>query len=49
VLIVEQNARLALNHANYAYVLEVGKLVMEGPAKELAANDAIAARYLGGH
>jgi branched-chain amino acid transport system ATP-binding protein len=49
VLIVEQNARLALNHANYAYVLEVGKLVMEGPAKELAANDAVAARYLGGH
>lgn len=49
VLIVEQNARLALAQSTHAYVLELGRTVMSGPAAEIAADPSIAARYLGGH
>ena len=48
ILLVEQNARLALGVADYAYVLERGKLVLEGPSKELAADPRVQAAYLGG-
>lgn len=47
VLLVEQNAKKALSIADRAYVLETGKVVMSGPAKELMTNDAIKAAYLG--
>ena len=47
MLIVEQNANLALEIANHAYVLEVGRVVLSGPAEEVAANDSIRAAYLG--
>jgi len=49
ILLVEQNAHMALGVANRAYVLEVGKVVLEGPAKELAKNDQIRKAYLGIH
>jgi len=48
VLLVEQNARKALQIADYAYVMETGKIVLEGPAKEVAANPSVMAAYLGG-
>jgi branched-chain amino acid transport system ATP-binding protein len=47
ILLVEQNARLALRLANRAYVLETGQIQAHGPARELAASDAIAKAYLG--
>ena len=47
VLLVEQNARKALNIADRAYVLETGKIVMEGKAQELMHDDAIRKAYLG--
>lgn len=47
VLLVEQNAHMALTIAHEASVLEVGKVVMQGPAKELAASDAVRKAYLG--
>jgi branched-chain amino acid transport system ATP-binding protein len=49
VLLVEQNARQALAIADYAYVLETGKVALHGPAKELARDARVAAAYLGGH
>ena len=49
ILLVEQNARMALKIANRAYVLEVGKIIMEGPAAELAASDEVRKAYLGVH
>ena len=48
VLLVEQNARKALQIADYAYVMETGKIVMEGPATEVAGNPDVMAAYLGG-
>lgn len=48
ILLVEQNANMALSIADRAYVLETGKIVMEGDAKELMGNDAIRKAYLGG-
>jgi branched-chain amino acid transport system ATP-binding protein len=48
ILLVEQNARAALQVADYGYVLETGELALEGPAAELAANPRIAETYLGG-
>ena len=48
VLLVEQNSRMALRLAEYAYVLESGKLVLEGPALELMNNDYVRRAYLGG-
>ena len=47
VLLVEQNAHMALSIANRAYVLETGKIVLEGNSKELLANDSIRSAYLG--
>ena len=47
ILIVEQNLLQALSVANRAYVLETGKLVMQGPAKELMENPDIQRAYLG--
>ncbi len=49
ILLVEQNAHMALGVANRAYVLEVGQIVLNGPAKELAKNDQIRKAYLGIH
>ncbi|MEP7201205.1 MAG: ABC transporter ATP-binding protein [Ilumatobacteraceae bacterium] len=47
VLLVEQNALVALNIANHAYVLETGLITLEGPANELANNDEVRKAYLG--
>jgi branched-chain amino acid transport system ATP-binding protein len=47
VLLVEQNATLALEAASRAYVLEVGRVALEGPADDLRANEAIRRSYLG--
>ncbi len=49
ILLVEQNAHMALNVAHFAYVLEVGKIVMAQDAKVLAASDEVRKAYLGGH
>jgi branched-chain amino acid transport system ATP-binding protein len=46
-LLIEQNARAALQVADYAYVLEMGEAVMDGPAAALAANPQIIESYLG--
>jgi branched-chain amino acid transport system ATP-binding protein len=48
VLLIEQNARLALGLCSRAYVLETGRIVLEGPADEVAASPRVAAAYLGG-
>ena len=48
VLVVEQNAKMALNIANRAYVLETGQVVMSGDAKELSNNEQVRKAYLGG-
>ena len=48
VLLVEQNALAALSVAHYAYVLEVGRVVMEGPGKELLSDPKVREAYLGG-
>ena len=48
ILLVEQNARMALSVADYAYVLETGKVVLEGPAAELAKSEDVQNAYLGG-
>lgn len=48
VLIVEQNAYLALQNSNYGYVLETGELIIEGDAKELIQNEEVKKAYLGG-
>ncbi len=47
ILLVEQNAHMALEVANYAYVLEVGKIVMSDDAKTLAKSDEVRKAYLG--
>ena len=47
VLLVEQNAKKALSIANRAYVLETGKIVLSGDAKELMNNDQVKKAYLG--
>ena len=47
VVLVEQNAELALELADHAYVLETGNLALEGPANELHDNDHVRAAYLG--
>lgn len=48
VLLVEQNAKMALSIADRAYVLETGKVVLNGTGKELAASSEIQKAYLGG-
>ena len=47
VVLVEQNAELALELADYAYVLKTGNMALEGPAKELHDNEHVRAAYLG--
>ena len=47
ILLVEQNAHAALGHSDRAYVLETGRIVMEGPSKDLAADPRIKEAYLG--
>lgn len=48
ILLVEQNAHMALSIADRAYVLETGKIALQGDAKELAASEAVRKAYLGG-
>jgi branched-chain amino acid transport system ATP-binding protein len=48
ILLVEQNALAAFNIAHYAYLLEVGKVVLEGKGTELAADERVREAYLGG-
>jgi branched-chain amino acid transport system ATP-binding protein len=48
ILLVEQNARLALSVSDRAYVLERGRLALEGPSRALAADPRVQAAYLGG-
>jgi branched-chain amino acid transport system ATP-binding protein len=48
ILLVEQNARLALQFAKRGYVLENGNLVLEGPSRELLENPEVKKAYLGG-
>ena len=47
ILLVEQNAFAALNIAHYAYVLEVGQIVLQGPGEELIKNPQVREAYLG--
>ena len=48
IILVEQNARMALRLAEYAYVLESGQMTLEGKAEELLHNDYVRKAYLGG-
>jgi branched-chain amino acid transport system ATP-binding protein len=48
VLLVEQNAFAALKIADYAYVLEVGAIVLEGTGARLIVDDRVRSAYLGG-
>lgn len=48
ILLVEQNANMALSIANRAYVLETGRIALSGDAKELAASEDVRKAYLGG-
>jgi branched-chain amino acid transport system ATP-binding protein len=47
ILLVEQNARQALSISSHGYVMESGKIVLEGPAKEVMADQAVIDSYLG--
>jgi len=48
IILVEQNARMALDLASFAYVLEVGSIVAQGTGKELSTRDDVKKAYLGG-
>ncbi len=48
ILLVEQNANMALSVADKAYVLETGRITLSGTARELAASEAVRKAYLGG-
>lgn len=48
ILLVEQNARAALRVADYAYVMEGGRTVLEGPAAEISGEERVVSAYLGG-
>ncbi|HEX3728803.1 MAG TPA: ATP-binding cassette domain-containing protein, partial [Opitutaceae bacterium] len=48
VLLVEQNAHLALEISSHAYVLEAGRVALEGPSRELRDHPLLKAAYLGG-
>ena len=48
VLLIEQNAKMALSIANRGYVLETGKIVLEGTGQELLSSEAVKKAYLGG-
>jgi branched-chain amino acid transport system ATP-binding protein len=47
ILLVEQNARIALSVAHYAYVMEDGRVVLDGPSEQLAENEDVQEFYLG--
>jgi branched-chain amino acid transport system ATP-binding protein len=47
ILLIEQNAKAALEIADYGYVMETGNIVMEGPGKELLNNEDVKKAYLG--
>ena len=47
LLIVEQNAKIALDISTYAYIMESGKIVMEGPSEELKNNPDVKEFYMG--
>jgi branched-chain amino acid transport system ATP-binding protein len=46
-LLAEQNTNMALKYAGYGYILESGRIVMDGPAAELASNEDVKEFYLG--
>ncbi len=48
ILLVEQNANMALKAADYGYIMETGKIVLDGPGHELAGNEDVKEFYLGG-
>ena len=48
ILLVEQNARAALSVASYGYIMEQGKVVLDGTAEELRDNEDVKEFYLGG-
>jgi branched-chain amino acid transport system ATP-binding protein len=48
IVLVEQNSRMALKVSRHAYVLETGRVGLEGPSAELMHNDHIRKLYLGG-
>jgi len=48
ILLVEQNAQMALRYSSRAYVLETGRIVLSGPSKEIAQNPDVKRAYLGG-
>ena len=47
ILLIEQNAKQALQCSDYAYVLENGKIIMEGPSREMLTNPLVVKAYLG--
>ena len=47
ILLVEQNARLAFTLAHVVYVMEQGRVVLEGPSAEVAASEHVQREYLG--
>jgi branched-chain amino acid transport system ATP-binding protein len=47
ILLVEQNSKVALKFADYGYVLEAGRIVLEGPGSQLATDEAVISAYLG--
>ena len=48
ILLVEQNAQMALSVADRAYVMETGKITLSGTGAELASSDSVRKAYLGG-
>jgi branched-chain amino acid transport system ATP-binding protein len=48
VLVIEQNARLAMNHTHHGYVIELGRVVIDGPCAELRDDTVVQDLYLGG-
>lgn len=47
VLLIEQNANMALNAASYAYVLETGEIILEGSGEKLLEDESVREAYLG--
>jgi branched-chain amino acid transport system ATP-binding protein len=47
ILLVEQNAKMALGIADYGYIMEAGRIVLEGTSKELQENEDVQELYLG--
>ena len=47
IIVVEQNSEMALSIADYAYVMEVGKITLEGTGRELLESDEVQKKYLG--